>query len=399
MLPFGCGCAMTYLRKDILNCLSEYADDDVRLISTLDGIIEKNGENACAIILNILINTDIPPENAVKYWREIIAHHRELSNVLQRKVSLRTAICDYFSSIKKTLNNSMFIDIRVFEEKIKSLNRDSLTGLYNRGYLDDLLKREFARTKRHDIELSLLFFDIDNFKNINDLYGHLAGDLCLKKICAIILDTIREEDIAVRYGGEEILGILPQTNKSAALAIGERIRERIGKLKIGFDGRVIFVTVSGGIATFPEDASEPMMLLKHADIALYLPKKAGKNRISVYTGEKRNYIRIDFIKNIEIKKQAHADIQETFKARSKDLSMGGILFETCNYLQLGTKIQLTIPAETTDKAVKVEGIVVRIEALDAEKYDVGISFLEMGEMAKNEISRCIGMYAYSFYGD
>jgi diguanylate cyclase (GGDEF)-like protein len=148
--------------------------------------------------------------------------------------------------------------------------RDGLTGLFNRRYFNELINIEANRIKRSPAALSLLMLDIDNFKNYNDDQGHPAGDILLKGIAQVFRNSVRAVDIVCRYGGEEFIIMLPQTDKKGAQIIAERIRVQVGLY--------LPTTVSIGISTFPEDAQEIEQLIEKADSALYQAKKSGKNK-------------------------------------------------------------------------------------------------------------------------
>ncbi|MDP6432819.1 MAG: GGDEF domain-containing protein, partial [Candidatus Scalindua sp.] len=181
----------------------------------------------------------------------VVSHRNSMSKALGRNVNFRTAICDYFCSISKDMTNPIVIEIRVLEEALFSLKYDSLTGLYTRRTFDDMFLRETDRATRYGLELSVLFFDLDNFKEINDNFGHLAGDETLKHVARIIMSELRTIDIAARYGGEEIMVVLPETGKIEAYVVGERIRERVENTKLDYKDQNISLTISGGIASFP----------------------------------------------------------------------------------------------------------------------------------------------------
>jgi len=148
--------------------------------------------------------------------------------------------------------------------------RDGLTGLFNRRYFNELITIEVNRLRRSPALLSLLMLDIDNFKNYNDTKGHPAGDDLLKQVAKILKSSVRSIDMVCRYGGEEFIIILPQTDKTAAKIIAERVRVQIELY--------LPTTVSIGISTYPEDASEIEPLIKKADNALYQAKQSGKNK-------------------------------------------------------------------------------------------------------------------------
>ncbi len=148
--------------------------------------------------------------------------------------------------------------------------RDGLTGLFNRRYFNELIAAEANRLKRSPMALSLLMLDIDNFKKYNDTQGHQAGDTLLKDAAKVFKNSVRPQDAVCRYGGEEFIIILPQTDKMASKIVAERLRVQC-ELYLG-------ATVSIGIASIPEDALEVSALIEKADGALYQAKKTGKNK-------------------------------------------------------------------------------------------------------------------------
>ncbi len=168
--------------------------------------------------------------------------------------------------------------ISLFEE-IRTLSRhDGLTGVYNHASIVGELSAEIERTKRYDCPFSVILFDIDDFKMVNDLYGHLAGDMVLKGVTRTMKENLRAIDKIGRYGGEEFLVILPETGADKACLVGERLREAVQKNSVEVDGRSIRVTVSGGVASYAPDRQEKDFI-KKADDNLYRAKKEGKNRI------------------------------------------------------------------------------------------------------------------------
>lgn len=170
---------------------------------------------------------------------------------------------------------------RITKLKAESIT-DPLTGVFNRRYLMRRLKEEIERSHRYKAPLSLALFDIDNFKAINDTYGHLIGDNVLTSICALIQENIRKTDFVARYGGEEICVLMPDTKPSKAAHVADRIRAKIQETNICFeqDGvqLQINVTVSAGIASL-STANSLEELIKQADNNLYKAKRMGKNMV------------------------------------------------------------------------------------------------------------------------
>jgi two-component system, cell cycle response regulator len=161
---------------------------------------------------------------------------------------------------------------------------DALTGLFNRRRFADVLRREFAVTRRYKNTLSCLLLDLDHFKQINDRFGHDAGDQVLKEVARRITGSLREVDLAARYGGEEFVVLLPHTSKGDARIVAERLLKNVRKQDFTFGGEVVTVTTSIGCAGNSDvDSSNPEDLVKAADIALYGAKKNGRNCIVMYS--------------------------------------------------------------------------------------------------------------------
>lgn len=161
--------------------------------------------------------------------------------------------------------------------------RDDLTGLYNNRYFQEAMDKELERTRRYEHALSLLFFDIDNFKEINDSFGHLAGDLVLRRVAEQIVQIMRGSDIVVRYGGDEFAVIMPETDKEGLGIFAERIRRGIEEMNIPVDQADLQVTISvGGATSSGKDPQvDKMIVLGAADKAIYHAKRAGRNRIHI----------------------------------------------------------------------------------------------------------------------
>ena len=161
---------------------------------------------------------------------------------------------------------------------------DSLTGLFNRRRFNDVLKREFATTWRYHNQLTCVMIDIDWFKNINDKYGHPAGDEVLKVVASLLNDSLREVDIVSRYGGEEFALLLPHTSKAQAMIAAERIMTSMRKARVETDEGVISFTVSMGLASVDDvQTNEADDLIRLADRALYEAKRLGRDQIVIFT--------------------------------------------------------------------------------------------------------------------
>ncbi|MBI2876838.1 MAG: GGDEF domain-containing protein [Candidatus Tectomicrobia bacterium] len=175
---------------------------------------------------------------------------------------------------------------KVIEQSWRIATTDALTGLYNYYYFQERLEDELKRAFHAQKSLSLIFCDLDSFKKFNDTYGHTAGNMALKEVSRIIKECKRRIDIAARYGGEELVLILPETDDLSAQVIAERIRREIA----GFSFETSSpggapLTVSIGIATYPQDAQHKQSLIDKADWAMYCAKRKGRNQTCTYAGE------------------------------------------------------------------------------------------------------------------
>jgi hypothetical protein len=214
--------------------------------------------------------------------------------------------------------------------------------------------------------------------------GHMAGDEVLKKVAQLIMVEKRSEDIGARYGGEEITVLLPETSKEDGWLIGERIRQSVEEAEIRYEGKNIKITLSGGLASFPIDASDGLTLLKNADKAMYRAKSFGKNNISFYSMDKRRNIRVDYSTSVEIQ-ELGIHKKPVLKATTKSLSIGGILLESKDPLEIGAKIQINISLNK-DNPLLVIGTVVRSEETDEGNHEISIAFIDSDKVIKNEIS-------------
>ena len=171
------------------------------------------------------------------------------------------------------------------ETLVRLAAKDGLTGLYNHAYIKERLKQEIYRCQRYQHSLSLLMIDIDDFKSLNDNYGHVVGDRVLKSLSMLMQEIVRPSDIIGRYGGEEFLVILPQTNSENSLAVAERIRENIEFHEFEVHpskNKISRVTVSIGLCAYPDHGQTSEDLIAFADESLYAAKKEGKNRVTIF---------------------------------------------------------------------------------------------------------------------
>ena len=201
------------------------------------------------------------------------------------------------SFIKNSLNNILnmadFISLSIgnailYEQAKKVAVTDALTGIANRSNMEMALTNEFERSKRYNAPLAVIFLDIDNFKGVNDTYGHQKGDEVLVAIASLLQKFCRTNDVAARYGGEEFLMLLPHSNAQGAFKIAERVREEVMKINFFGNESPFSVTVSCGVTELNKDfMKDTEQLVAAGDQALYDAKNGGRNKSVIGYGEKK----------------------------------------------------------------------------------------------------------------
>jgi len=249
-----------------------------------EGIAGRVFVNAKPIVVNNIEKDDVFVDSDASYVRSIVCipmvvyndvigvinvtnkrHDKEFTD---EDVEMLKAVADQAAV---AINKAQLWDMAV---------SDSLTGLYVRRYFMVKLQEELLRAERYKNILSIVMADLDRFKNINDTYGHDAGDRVLKAIGKFLQQNIRDVDVIARYGGEEFVIMIPETTKDAAYILAERLRKQFAELKLENFPQI---TISLGIATYPFDGTELEDLIKNADAAMYAAKRAGRNKVVKYT--------------------------------------------------------------------------------------------------------------------
>lgn len=221
---------------------------------------------------------------AKRLYRDITGHRRLLRRRLKREVGIEVAALDYMKNIKSALKQPKIIEEAGLAELTKRAMTDRATGAYDRAILKNNLGREVVRAKRYKTPLSLLFCDMDDFKKVNDFNGHHIGDIALKKVYETMRLALRETDTVYRYGGDEFVCILPETDHEAAAIAARRLCGAVSQIRIlAEEGRErIRLTMSVGVAQFYDGAAaDAKAFITAADKMMYEAKRHGKN--CVYT--------------------------------------------------------------------------------------------------------------------
>jgi diguanylate cyclase (GGDEF)-like protein len=225
-----------------------------------------NGDTACSVVVIPLI---------VREALLGLIHIR----LRTARVSLDDADARFIRMVSLTAANALR-NAQLFEEMEHLARTDFMTGLANHRFFQETLSAELVRAQRHSHALSLLMLDVDHLKEVNDRFGHPAGDAAIRGVAQMIRSSCRDFDFAARYGGEEFAVILPETQLAGAIMVAERIRERIRFMDVPGVGRV---TASIGISNYPVNAVVKEDLIQAADHALYQAKEGGRDRVSHFT--------------------------------------------------------------------------------------------------------------------
>ena len=242
----------------------------------LDIYMKSSIENTFSELLFRLTNEKYAEKKAEKLWTAILDHKNAVNNKLDRDVGILVATLDYLTNVVKEISNPKISLDKNIENAARMATTDPLTGLYSRNVFNIILEKEIIQSIRYKKNLSLLMIDIDDFKIINDSYGHQEGDSVIIDIVGIINTQIRKADIFARYGGEEFVIVMPETDIEEAAHVAERIRSDVfNKIK----RKETRVSVSIGVGKLSKSINSTYGLVKSADNALYIAKRDGKNCI------------------------------------------------------------------------------------------------------------------------
>jgi diguanylate cyclase (GGDEF)-like protein len=230
------------------------------------------------VLLGYLVFQVVVNRENTRQYRTLLDAYTDLEE-RNRKALDRTAqleqLNDELQAVQAELirSNRELIESRALWERLAIT--DAMTEIANHRAFQERLREEIARAQRYGYRFILLMMDVDHFKQYNDQFGHPRGDQVLRRVAALLRETVREGDLVARYGGEEFTALLPQTDAKQGMVVAERIRSAVERDR--FDGRAI--TISVGAAEFPVDGADAETLIARADNALYLAKNRGRNRV------------------------------------------------------------------------------------------------------------------------
>ncbi|NOY54133.1 MAG: diguanylate cyclase [Deltaproteobacteria bacterium] len=376
------------IQADIDKLLAGNSRDHRTFIAKVDRLVERCGNDFFPYLFFTTAHLEFPKRTAKKHWDEILLHWEKMRKCIKREIDFRVALLDYFIDINHRIKNPKIIEIKIFQKTQQESYLDELTQLFNYRYFQQALKNEIVRAQRYAAPLSLVIFDVDDFKNYNDTNGHFAGNQALKKLARTLKKGVRDVDVVVRYGGEEFAILLPETTKEGAMVISERIRNRVEITKYtgGAKQPLKNFTISGGVATLKVDAATGSELIKKADRALYRAKSRGKNQIALYEDERRDFERVSA--SLVGRLNVISDSGDLFSV--KNLSEGGALLIYSSVLPLGSVLHLAfqVPGRKTPIACKAK--VTRVEELKKNKsYEIGVRIIQIRERERKSLRRFI----------
>lgn len=270
--------------KEMIAILGKDYGESSEIMAQVEDLLKEKAHSLYSDLIYTLTHLHFTEAQARQHWEKILKHKQQMMQKLGRNVGVRVALMDYFTNLHVKIENPKIIELDVFEKTLLSAITDGLTGLYNHRYFQDRLEEELERSQRYGQPTALLMIDLDDFKRYNDANGHIAGDVLLADLAKMIRRMVRKVDVVARYGGEEFAVILPATKRKGALIIANRLCQKVASSK--FPNQEVMpqkaITISMGLAVYPDDAKEKAKLIDMADKALYYAKRAGKNQVHSY---------------------------------------------------------------------------------------------------------------------
>jgi diguanylate cyclase (GGDEF)-like protein len=359
-----------------MSLLSDDHPDPGRWISRLKSLSDIENTPVFANAVRFLFHLTVDNAEAELLLDRVLDHRRSLIRDLGRDPGLRVAAMDYLSNVERRYENPKIVEMDEFEETERSARTDALTGLSNRRVFHETLDAEIRRSRRYRLPVTVLMLDLDHFKDVNDSYGHMLGDLVLERVGGIVRHAVRDADAACRFGGEELAVVLPETAREGGYAVAERIRHRVEQAFRGrpIDGHDISMTISAGLATFPDDGLHAEALLARADEALYGAKHAGRNRVCIHYREKRAALRFPVKSGTTVSIGGAAA-----EAIAVNLSRTGMLLDAGMGLSVADRVSLRFERRAglgVEEDFGLSGHVVRVVADPARPThaQVGVAF-------------------------
>ena len=338
----------------------------------------------CGELIFLLTRLKLEPADALHYWPTVLAHRAKLARLWGQPVDLRVGLMSYFLDVERHLDRPTVVEMDWIERATASAYIDEVTGLPNHRFFRDQLRREIDRSLRANTPLSLIFVDIDDFKAVNDVFGHEAGNAVLASVGRLLRRSLQVGHVVARYGGEEFVVILPSTPKSEAASLAESVRCAVVSHRFPVKEGVAppALTISLGLATSPADARDDSDLIVAADRALYEAKAAGKNQVCLYGASRRSYTRRTVARAGKVRPVGSAESS----IQTLEIGEGGLSFRAECRLAVGTLLEAVINLGR-DVEVQLAGRAVWTGSVETGGYETAIQFIEQGHAGRDRLVR------------
>ncbi len=391
-----------HAEPDVTSLLEERGEVEQNLIEIAARDMDRTAEDEQALarererkpgsfysdLLYTLANIRYPEDEARLVWVNLLTHKAEMSQLLGRNVGIRVAALDFFRNVVGNLGDVKIVDSSEYIETTKLAVTDGLTGIHNHRYFQDSLARALERASRDRVPVSVLMVDIDHFKQYNDRYGHIAGDVALREVATALRDSLPSGAVVSRYGGEEFAAILYAIGKQESLEEAEHARAGVEALSLAGPGETdgSTLTISLGVATFPEDASDRNSLIDWADLSLYLAKTGGRNRVVSCPVDRRRVER--FHTDLDVRLKASGAADEDFRRFTVvDIGIGGVALVGERLPASGQPVSVLITAGGLDKPLEMEARVAWRRAESRLGELAGVEFVSMSADAGRALAR------------
>ncbi len=342
---------------------------------------ERRKDLSFSALLGNFVHLECTEEIAARHWKMIMDRRDFLSGVLGRSVSLYTAIADYCSEPGGPLAAPLLVEGTAFQDTVRQAMVDGLTGIFNRRYLDINLRKEYNRCERWGKSLSLCMIDIDNFKKINDTKGHPFGDQVLMRVATVLKNTVRDEDVLCRYGGEEFLVVLPETDEIGAMVLAKRLYAAARQDNFL---SMHHVTFSAGLATYP-DIKTADGLLAAADRALYQAKYNGKDQFVTAIPERRQFGRFPYTWSLSVIDDRTR--KELSGVTTLNVSLGGVQFACAAPYHVDMPLHLVFRNELNGREEMVTDSRISWVKKMRENFLYGVRFEESPNPLRERLER------------
>jgi len=336
----------------------------------------------------LLAHLEFHEADAIKHWEGFKRYHLEFEKDLGRPIDTRVTTLSYFIDENKQLENPKIIEMKVFQRTQEKVILDDLTSLFNFRYFKQRIQAEMEGALHRGEELSLLIIDIDDFKHVNDAYGHLTGDGILRQIGQLIQVETSAYGSAFRYGGEEFAVIAPRLGKQEAHEVANRLCEKISEHEFVNENsnprHKMSVTASLGVATYPQDCDDSQLLIGNADKALYNAKGSGKNIVCLFSENQRRFKRL----TASIPGELANFSQSTTSIRTLNVSRGGIRFICGKDLPRQAIVKVKLEVEAQKDPVTLLCRIINKNS-DVDSFVYGTEIASIGTRDRTRFNRLV----------